>query len=78
MGKKYFKHHYYMYISIIVLAVPEGLPLTVTLSLVFYVNKLMEHNNLIRKMHACETIDWANYICTYNTGTSTKNEMSVH
>jgi Ca2+-transporting ATPase len=50
----------------------------VTLSLVFSVNKLMEHNNLIRKMHACETIDWANYICTDKTGTLNKNEMSVH
>ena len=64
-------------ISIIVLAVPEGLPLTVTLSLAFSVNKLMEHNNLVRKMHACETMGGANYICTDKTGTLTKNEMSV-
>ena len=65
-------------ISIIVLAVPEGLPLTVNLSLAFSVNKLMEHNNLVRKMHACETMGGANYICTDKTGTLTKNEMSVN
>ena len=65
-------------ISIIVLAVPEGLPLTVTLSLAFSVKKLMEKNNLVRKMHACETMGGANYICTDKTGTLTKNEMSVH
>ena len=64
-------------ISIIVLAVPEGLPLSVTLSLAFSVNKLMEHNNLVRKMHACETMGGANYICTDKTGTLTKNEISV-
>ena len=64
-------------ISIIVLAVPEGLPLSVTLSLAFSVNKLMEKNNLVRKMHACETMGGANYICTDKTGTLTKNEMSV-
>ena len=65
-------------ISVIVLAVPEGLPLTVTLSLAFSVNKLMEKNNLVRKMHACETMGGANYICTDKTGTLTKNEMSVY
>ena len=65
-------------LSIIVLAVPEGLPLTVTLSLAFSVNKLMENNNLVRKMHACETMGGANYICTDKTGTLTKNEMSVY
>ena len=64
-------------ISIIVLAVPEGLPLTVTLSLAFSVSKLMDKNNLVRKMHACETMGGANYICTDKTGTLTKNEMSV-
>ena len=65
-------------ITIIVLAVPEGLPLTVTLSLAFSINRLIEHNNFIRKMHACETMGGANYICTDKTGTLTKNEMSVH
>ena len=64
-------------ISIIVVAVPEGLPLAVTLSLAFSVRKLMEYNNLIRKMHACETMGGANFICTDKTGTLTKNELSV-
>ena len=64
-------------ISIIVVAVPEGLPLAVTLSLAFSIRKLMEYNNLIRKMHACETMGGANYICTDKTGTLTKNELSV-
>ena len=65
-------------ISIIVLAVPEGLPLSVTLSLAFSANKLMEKKNLVRKIHACETMGGANYICTDKTGTLTKNEMSVN
>ena len=64
-------------ISIIVFVIPEGLPLAVTLSLAFSVKKLMDNNNLIRKMHACETMGGANYICTDKTGTLTKNEMSV-
>ena len=64
-------------ISIIVVAVPEGLPLAVTLSLAFSVKKLMEFQNLVRKMHACETMGGANFICTDKTGTLTKNQMSV-
>ena len=65
-------------ISIIVVAIPEGLPLAVTLSLAFSIKKLMDYNNLVRKMHACETMGGANYICTDKTGTLTKNEMSVY
>ena len=64
-------------ISIIVVAIPEGLPLAVTLSLAFSIKKMMDYNNLVRKMHACETMGGANYICTDKTGTLTKNEMSV-
>ena len=64
-------------ISIIVVAIPEGLPLAVTLSLAFSIKKLMDYNNLVRKMHACETMGCSNYICTDKTGTLTKNEMSV-
>ena len=64
-------------ISIIVVAIPEGLPLAVTLSLAFSIKKLMDYNNLVRKMHACETMGGANYICTDKTGTLTRNEMSV-
>ena len=64
-------------ISIIVVAIPEGLPLAVTLSLAFSIKKMMDNNNLVRKMHACETMGGANYICTDKTGTLTRNEMSV-
>ena len=64
-------------ITIIVFTIPEGLPLAVTLSLAFSIKKLMDYNNLVRKMHACETMGGANYICTDKTGTLTKNEMSV-
>ena len=64
-------------VSIIVVAIPEGLPLAVTLSLAFSIKKMMDKNNLVRKMHACETMGGANYICTDKTGTLTKNEMSV-
>ena len=55
-------------VSIIVVAIPEGLPLAVTLSLAFSIKKLMDRNNLVRKMHACETMDGSNYICTDKTG----------
>ena len=65
-------------VSIIVVAIPEGLPLAVTLSLAFSIKKMMDYNNLVRKMHACETMGGANYICTDKTGTLTKNEMSVN
>ena len=53
------------------------MPLAVTLSLAFSIKKMMDYNNLVRKMHACETMGGANYICTDKTGTLTKNEMSV-
>ena len=65
-------------VSIIVVAIPEGLPLAVTLSLAFSIKKLMDFKNLVRKMHACETMGGANYICTDKTGTLTKNEMNVY
>ena len=55
-------------ISIVVVAIPEGLPLAVTLSLAFSIKKMMDYNNLVRKMHACETMGGANYICTDKTG----------
>ena len=64
-------------ISIIVIAVPNGLPLIVTLSLAFSITKLKDCNNLVRKNHSCETMDCANYIITDKTGTLTRNEMSV-
>ena len=64
-------------VSIIVVAIPEGLPLAVTLSLAFSIKKLMDRNNLVRKMHACETMGGANYICTDKTGTLTENQMYI-
>ena len=64
-------------VSIIVVAIPEGLPLAVTLSLSFSIKKLMDNNNLVRKMHACETMGGANVICTDKTGTLTMNLMLV-
>ena len=64
-------------IAIIVVAIPEGLPLAVTLSLSFSVKKMMDDNNLVRHMHACETMGGANYICTDKTGTLTRNQMHV-
>ena len=64
-------------IAIIVVAIPEGLPLAVTLALAFSINKMMKDNNLVRKMKACETVGSANVICTDKTGTLTKNEMEL-
>ena len=57
-----------LYVSIIVVAIPEGLPLAVTLSLAFSIKKLMNQQNLVRK-HACETMRGANFICTDKMGT---------
>lgn len=64
-------------ITIIVVAVPEGLPLAVTIALAFSVMKMKEENNLVRKLHASETMGGANEICTDKTGTLTMNKMSV-
>lgn len=64
-------------ISIIAVAIPEGLPLAVSLSLAFSIKKLMDQNNLVRKMHSCETMGGANYICTDKTGTLTRNQMQI-
>lgn len=62
-------------IAILVVAIPEGLPLAVTLSLAFSVNKMLEDQNLVRQMNACETMGGANIICSDKTGTLTRNEM---
>jgi len=64
-------------ITIIVVAIPEGLPLAVTLSLSFSISKMMDEKNLVRKMNACEIMGSATYICTDKTGTLTKNKMSI-
>ena len=64
-------------ITVIVVAVPEGLPLAVTISLAFSVMKMKLENNLVRKLDASETMGGANEICTDKTGTLTKNQMTV-
>ena len=65
-------------VTIIVVAVPEGLPMSVTLSLALSMRRMLSTNNLVRKMHACETMGAATVICTDKTGTLTQNQMSVH
>ncbi len=64
-------------VAMIVMAVPEGLPMSVTLSLALNMRRMLNNNNLVRKMHACETMGAINVICTDKTGTLTKNKMSV-
>jgi len=65
-------------VTLIVVAVPEGLAMSVTLSLAYSMRKMTASNNLVRRMHACETIGAANVICSDKTGTLTLNEMRVH
>lgn len=62
-------------VTVLVVAVPEGLPLAVTLSLAFSVKKMLADENLVRKFHACETMGGATYICSDKTGTLTLNQM---
>lgn len=64
-------------VTLVVVAVPEGLPMSVTLSLAFSMRKLMKSDTLPRTMHACETMGAASVICTDKTGTLTKNQMEV-
>lgn len=65
-------------VTLIVVAVPEGLAMSVTLSLAYSMRKMTAENTLVRKMHACETMGAATVICTDKTGTLTQNRMSVH
>ena len=66
-----------MSVTLIVMAVPEGLPMSVTLSLALNMRRMLSTNNLVRKMHACETMGAINVICTDKTGTLTQNQMQV-
>jgi Ca2+-transporting ATPase len=65
-------------VTLIVVAVPEGLPMAVTLSLAYSMSRMLKTNNLVRKMHACETMGAATVICTDKTGTLTQNRMQVY
>ena len=65
-------------VTLIVVAVPEGLPMAVTLSLAYSMRRMLKTNNLVRKMHACETMGAVTVICTDKTGTLTQNRMTVY
>ena len=71
-------HNFMIAVTLIVVSVPEGLPMSVTLSLALSMNRMLKTNNLVRKMHACETMGAATVICTDKTGTLTQNRMQVH
>ena len=64
-------------VTLVVVSVPEGLPMAVTLSLAYSMRRMLRTNNLVRKMHACETMGAATVICTDKTGTLTQNQMQV-
>ena len=70
--------YFMMAVTQIVVAVPEGLPMSVTLSLALNMRRMLSTNNLVRKMHACETMGAITVICTDKTGTLTQNLMQVH
>lgn len=71
-------HNFMIAVTLIVVSVPEGLPMSVTLSLALSMSRMLKTNNLVRKMHACETMGAATVICTDKTGTLTQNRMQVH
>lgn len=65
-------------VTLVVVAVPEGLPMAITLSLAYSMRRMLKTNNLVRKMHACETMGATTVICTDKTGTLTQNQMQVY
>lgn len=82
-GKDYFYmaeivlKYFMMAVTLIVMAVPEGLPMAITLSLALNMRRMLKSNNLVRKLHACETMGAVTVICTDKTGTLTQNRMRV-
>lgn len=70
--------HFMVAVTLIVVAVPEGLPMSVTLSLAMSMRRMLKTNNLVRKMHACETMGATTVICTDKTGTLTQNQMTIY
>ena len=64
-------------VTLVVVSVPEGLPMSVTLSLALSMRRMLKTNNLVRRMHACETMGATTVICTDKTGTLTQNQMQV-
>lgn len=82
-GKDYFYmaeivlKYFMMAVTLIVMAVPEGLPMAITLSLALNMRRMLKSNNLVRKLHACETMGAVTVICTDKTGTLTQNKMQV-
>lgn len=72
-----FLHIFMVSVAIIVMAVPEGLPMSITLSLAMSMRRMLKTNNLVRRMHACETMGAVTVICTDKTGTLTQNRMHV-
>ncbi|HAP29318.1 MAG TPA: calcium-translocating P-type ATPase, PMCA-type [Porphyromonadaceae bacterium] len=73
----YFLQTLMIAVTLVVVAVPEGLPMAVTLSLAYSMRRMLKTNNLVRKMHACETMGATTVICTDKTGTLTRNQMQV-
>lgn len=83
-GKDYFYmaeivlKYFMMAVTLIVMAVPEGLPMAITISLALNMRRMLKSNNLVRKLHACETMGAVTVICTDKTGTLTQNKMQVN
>ena len=73
----YLLHTLMLAVALIAVAVPEGLPMAVTLSLAYSMRRMLRNNNMVRRLHACETMGASTVICTDKTGTLTRNQMRV-